>query len=315
VTWLVTGAGGFLGSHLVAALAADGVEVHGMVRTTTSTRTTQASSGVVYHECDIRDPARVAAVIATVRPTVVCHLAAQSSPSGSWTDVAGTLVTNTGGIVNVLDAIRAAAPDSLVLAVGSSAEYGPSIDPIPEDHPQQPGTPYGVSKFAQDLIVTLYGARYGLRAVRLRPFFVLGPRKTGDVASDLARRVVAVEEGRADAVTVGNLDAIRDLLDVRDAVAAFRLIATDADAGSAYNVCSGIGHPVRAVLDGMIAAASVPVVVRDDPALLRTGDEPIRVGDNARLRALGWSPLVSFQSMIGDVLDYWRRAPSLTQPL
>jgi GDP-4-dehydro-6-deoxy-D-mannose reductase len=313
VTWLITGAGGFLGSHLAEALAADGIEVHGTVRTPPSRGTTNAGAAVAHHECDIRDAAQVSAVISAVHPTTICHLAAQSSPTESWIDATETFNTNAGGLVRVLDAVRSTVPDSLVLAVGSSAEYGPSSGPIAEDHPQVPGTPYGVSKVAQDLIAALYHAHYGMRTVRLRPFFVVGPRKMGDVTSDLAKRVVAVEDGTTDTVTVGNLDAIRDLLDVRDAVAAFRMIAAQAAAGSVYNVCSGVGHPVRAVLDGMIALSSVPIAVRDDPALLRPGDESIRVGDSGRLRALGWSPLVGFERMVGDVLDYWRREAEIAR--
>jgi len=91
------------------------------------------------------------------------------------------------------------------------------------------------------------------------------------------------------------------------------MIAAQAAAGSVYNVCSGVGHPVRAVLDGMIALSSVPIAVRDDPALLRPGDESIRVGDSGRLRALGWSPLVGFERMVGDVLDYWRREAEIAR--
>ena len=219
MTWLITGADGFLGSHLAEALAADGIEVHGTVRTPPSRGTTNGGAAVAHHECDIRDVEQVSAVISAVHPTTICHLAAQSSPTESWIDATETFNTNAGGLVRVLDAVRATVPDSLVLAVGSSAEYGPSSGPIAEDHPQVPGTPYGVSKVAQDLIAALYHAHYGMRTVRLRPFFVVGPRKTGDVSSDLAKRVVAVEDGTSDTVTVGNLDAIRDLLDVRDAVA------------------------------------------------------------------------------------------------
>jgi GDP-4-dehydro-6-deoxy-D-mannose reductase len=306
VTWLITGAGGFLGSHLADALVADGIEVHGTVRTAPTRASTATGSGTVLHECDIRDAQQVAALVSAVRPTIICHLAAQSSPALSWADAAETVNVNAGGLVHVLDAVRLSVPDALVLTAGSSAEYGPSTEPIAEDSAQVPGTPYAVSKVAQDGLAAIYHARFGVRAVRVRPFFIVGPRKTGDVTSDLARRVVAVENGTSDAVTVGRLTAVRDLLDVRDAVTAFRTLAAHADAGSVYNVCSGVGHPVRAVLDAMTALVARPIPVREDPALLRPDDEPIRVGNNSRLRELGWSPSVTFESMVGDVLDYWR---------
>jgi GDP-4-dehydro-6-deoxy-D-mannose reductase len=306
VTWLITGAGGFLGSHLADALVADGIEVHGTVRTAPTRASTATGSGTVLHECDIRDAQQVAALVSAVRPTIICHLAAQSSPALSWADAAETVNVNAGGLVHVLDAVRLSVPDALVLTAGSSAEYGPSTEPIAEDSAQVPGTPYAVSKVAQDGLAAIYHARFGVRAVRVRPFFIVGRRKTGDVTSDLARRVVAVENGTSDAVTVGRLTAVRDLLDVRDAVTAFRTLAAHADAGSVYNVCSGVGHPVRAVLDAMTALVARPIPVREDPALLRPDDEPIRVGNNSRLRELGWSPSVTFESMVGDVLDYWR---------
>lgn len=307
MTWLITGAGGFLGSHLADGLVADGIEVHGTVRTARSRGSTATGSGTMLHECDIRDAQQVSALVSAVHPSIICHLAAQSSPGLSWADAAETVNVNAGGLVHVLDAVRLSVPDSLVLTAGSSAEYGPSTEPIAEDFAQVPGTPYGVSKVAQDGLAAVYHARFGVRAVRVRPFFIVGPRKTGDVTSDLARRVVAVENGTSDAVTVGRLTAVRDLLDVRDAVAALRTLAAHADPGSVYNVCSGVGHPVRAILDAMLALVAGPIAVREDPALLRPDDESIRVGNNARLRALGWSPSVSFESMVGDVLDYWRQ--------
>lgn len=99
-----------------------------------------------------------------------------------------------------------------------------------------------MSKVAVDILARLYGQNYDMKVIRVRPFFVIGPRKTGDVTSDFARGIVAVERGKQASLKVGNLEAVRDFLDVRDGVGALWLLARKGVAGEVYNLCSGVGH-------------------------------------------------------------------------
>lgn len=170
----------------------------------------------------------------------------------------------------------------------------------------QPASPYAVSKLATDQVARLYGERYQLAVMRVLPFFLLGPGKTGDVSSDLARGIVAIEQGRAQNLSVGNLAAVRDFLDCRDGVAAFAAVAERGAAGVAYNISSGVGCSIRALLDLFKAAARVAVVERVDVARLRPLDEPVKVGNPARLKDLGWAPAVPLEDSVKDILEYWR---------
>jgi GDP-4-dehydro-6-deoxy-D-mannose reductase len=291
---VVTGADGFLGRHLSERLRGDGADVLALGR----------------QQCDILDAARLKALVAEARPAQVFHLAAQSSPGGSWAKPAETFRVNVEGTLNVLEAVRAAGIDPVVLVAGSSSEYAMTEQgrPIVETDPQAPLTPYAASKVAAGQCAALYAERYRMKIVRLRPFFLIGPLKTGDVCSDLARRVVAVERGAADAVTVGRLEMVRDFLDVRDGVEAMALLARKGVAGEAYNICSGKGHSIAQILDGYRKLAARPIVDRTDPALLRSGDEPVRIGNPAKLEALGWRPRWPLEQSLAAILDYWRKA-------
>ena len=298
---LVTGAGGFLGQHLVRHLVAAGHPVVALDR-----QGDRVVPGASHLACDIDDAAALKDGMAAVRPELVFHLAAQSFPGRSWEEPAATCHTNILGTVHVLDAVRAAAPQARVLVAGSSSEYAPSPDPISEDAPVLPSSPYAVSKLATDQVTKLYAERYRLAAMRVRPFFLLGPGKTGDVSSDLARGIVAIEQGCAADLAVGNLDAVRDFLDCRDGVAAFLAVAERGVPGTAYNISSGRGCSIRALLDCFKRAARVPVTERVEAARLRPLDEPVKIGDNRRLCALGWAPQITLEQSVRDILEYWR---------
>ena len=298
---LVIGAGGFLGRHLVRHLLDEG-------RTVVAVDRPGAPDvpGVRTLRADIDDGAGLADAVADARPEAVYHLAAQSLPGRSWDDPAGTYRTNIRGTIHVLEAVHAAASHARVVVAGSSSEYAASDRPIPEDAPMVPSSPYAISKQATDQVARLLAARHGIAVMRVRPFFLLGPGKAGDVSSDLARGIVAIERGAAADLAVGNLDAVRDFVDCRDGVAAMAVVAERGAAGGAYNICRGEGVSIRRLLDAFKAAARVAVAERVDPARLRPLDEAVKVGDNSRLRALGWAPRLSLEQSVRDILEYWR---------
>jgi len=115
-----------------------------------------------------------------------------------------------------------------------------------------------------------------------------------------------VERGRERTLRVGNLEAVRDFLDVRDAVRALRLLADKGGRGEAYNICSGQGRKISGVLSALLSMAVEPVPVVQDEQRLRPLDEPVVIGDNSRLRALGWQPQITLEETLSDVLAYWR---------
>jgi GDP-4-dehydro-6-deoxy-D-mannose reductase len=304
VRCLVTGASGFIGGHLIERLATGGHDVHALVRP--GKPAPGAARGT---EGDVLDRASLDRAVGAAAPDAVFHLAAQSLPVVSWKRAGETVDVNVRGTLNVLDAVRAAGGDPVVVVACSSAEYAdePSGRPIREDGALAPSSPYGVSKLAQDHLARLFGSAHGLGIVRARPFFVIGPRKERDVCSDLARRIVAIERGTEIELPVGNLDVVRDFLDVRDAVAALILLATRGARGEVYNVASGRGYDLHEILALMKAHARVVVKERTDPARFRPMDERTKIGDPARLMALGWKPAHAIEATVVDILEYWRR--------
>ena len=308
-TCLITGCGGFIGSHLAEHLLAEGWSVHGTVRL--RRRNLERLVGrIAVHQCDVLDGARVGEIVAAVRPQVVFHLAAQSSIRASWRQPEPTFRVNVCGTLHLLEALREASPKATLVAVSSSAVYCASIEgeiPLREDREPRPSSPYGVSKAAAEMLARLYWRAHGLKVVCARPFFVTGPRKRGDVCSDFCRGVVEIEQGQRRSLEVGNLAAVRDFLDVRDVVEALTLLARQGRPGEAYNVCSGTGTRVSDLLDMVIAAAHTPVEVHRDARRFRPLDDPVTVGDRSRLSALGWEPRIPIERTVGDTLEYWRQ--------
>jgi GDP-4-dehydro-6-deoxy-D-mannose reductase len=306
--YLVTGVAGFLGSHLAEFLLTQDTAVYGTVhRDTKNIQHLKARLAVV--PCDVLERRRIRAIVADVHPDVVVHLAGQTLPALSWRDAKTTFRLNILGALYLLDAIRETNGDPVVEVASSSAVYGFSCQdgrPIKEDDELRPPNPYGVSKVAVDLLSRLYWQAYGMRVVRVRPFSIVGPRKVGDVCSDLARGVVAVEKGQTDRIRVGNLAAVRDFVDVKDAVRAMWMAAEKDEPGEAYNICSGVGHKVQEILQILLRIATRPIPVDQDPARMRPSDVPAIIGDNAKLRALGWEPQIPIEETMAATLNFWR---------
>ncbi len=312
---LITGITGFAGSHLAEHVLADfpDVEVHGTYRWRSRMENVDHLLGSIrLHEADLRDYSSLHRVLDTVRPDYVFHLAAQSFVPSSWTAPSETLTTNIAGQTNLFEAIRSLGLDPVVQIACSSEEYGlvlPDEVPIRETNPLRPLSPYAVSKVAQDMLAYQYFQSFGLRAVRTRGFNHTGPRRGSVfVTSNFARQIATIEAGLAPPVIrVGNLDAVRDFTDVRDMVRAYWLAVTKGKPGEVYNVASGEGITIRALLDRLLALSATEVEIEVDPERLRPSDVEILIGDSSRFRAdTGWEPRIPLDQTLRDVLDYWR---------
>lgn len=307
--YLVTGASGFIGWHLVSLLRENRCDATAWVKSDKDPWFGQVKTTSV----DVRDAKAVSEAYAFADPDVVFHLAAQSLPMRSWSDPIETLRINVEGTVNLLNAVRAVAGrHRRVLLAGSSAQYPPSADgqALAEDSPAGPGSPYAISKIAADWFGDLYGRAHDLDIVRFRPFAWIGTHKQGDVASDVARRVVAIERGASPALTIGRTDMIRDIIDVRDGVAALFLLSERAEKGGVYNICRGEGTTVAALIEEFRRQSLVSFEIVFDAALVRPVDELIKIGKSDRMLSLGWRPKYSLAQSVAEILAYWRAQPA-----
>jgi GDP-4-dehydro-6-deoxy-D-mannose reductase len=302
---LVTGAAGFAGSHLVDRLVRDGADVVAWhrpggapVRDMPRTR---------WEAVDLLDVDAVSAAIARLRPSAVYHCAGAAHVGRSWDSTASTFATNVRGTHHLLQALERAGGDARVLVPSSALVYASANEALTEEHPLIPGSPYGLSKLAQEMLARRTNGLLGVTIAR--SFNHVGPRQDPQfVASGFARRIADIEKGRWDPeISVGNLDARRDLTDVRDTVRAYTLILERGTPGRPYNVCSGRAITMRHLLDLLLARARVRVTVKIDPARYRPNDTPLLLGDPGRLHGdLGWTAEIPLEQTLDDLLEYWR---------
>jgi len=312
---LITGITGFAGSHLADYLIAEhpDVEIFGTYRWRSRRENIEHLDGkVTLLETDLRDYPSVAAALRRAEPDAIFHLAAQSFVPTSWNAPSETIVTNVVGQTNIFEAVRALGLDPRIQIACSSEEYGlvlPDEVPIRETNPLRPLSPYAVSKVSQDYLGYQYFQSYGIKALRTRGSTTPVPRR-GEVfvTSNFAKQIALIEAGRqAPVISVGNLDAVRDFTDVRDMVRAYWLAVQSARPGEVYNIATGNGITIRAMLDKLIALARVEVRVETDPARLRPSDVEVLIGDSSKFRGdTGWEPRIPFDQTLADLLDYWR---------
>ncbi len=314
---VITGAFGFVGRYLAGELGAKGYSVTALdiagpeEISRPSAECDRLPEGIDYRKCDLLDRERLEEVMRQVEPEAVFHLAARSSGGKSFKDPAGTFSTNIMGFINLMEAVRKSRNEARVLAVGSCEEYGkapPERIPLGEDSPIEPVNPYAASKAAQTILALQYHRAFGEGVIATRSFNHTGPGQTDTfVLPSFAKQCAAIKKGLAEPViSTGNLNVVRDFLDVRDVVRAYRLLMEGGKAGEVYNVCSAEGLNLREALSLLVEEAGLEVKIRTDPGRLRPVDVPVFTGKNQKLLSdTGWKRSISTGKMISDLLGYW----------
>ncbi len=296
---LITGINGFIGTHLQEYLQSKDVEVKGISR----------HEGENVFKGDITDQNFIEETLTSYKPDYMFHLAAQSNIPYSFDHPQETIYSNLTGTVNILEVLKKHKMTLRCITAGTSAEYGSTKDTsyrFTEDYSPAPSSPYAITKAAQGMFISNYNLAYGLKAVHVRPFAIIGPKKDKDAISDFCKGIIAIEKGEKKELAVGNLTHIRDFTDIRDAVKAFEIMATADHHYSVFNICSGKGVKLSDLLDILISLSKAPVKITQDSSKMRPADDRVIIGNPERLESLGYKPQFSLEDTLQATLDYWR---------
>lgn len=312
---LITGISGFVGGFLADHLLQQGgVEISGTYLSSPSINASdEVKKHITFIQADLTDPKQVNDAVGDIKPDIVYHLAAISSPHESFKNPAQTIGNNISAQVHLLEAVRKhELTDAKILIVSSSEVYGiisPEDIPVNENAPLRPASPYGVSKIAQDFLGLQYFNTYHLPIFRVRPFNHIGPGQSPNfVVSSFAKQIVEIEKRKRDPVfRVGNLEAKRDFTDVRDMVRAYSIILDKGEEGEVYNVGSGTSIKIDDILQKLISLSGASITIEVDSALLRPSDLPEVACDNTKIISLGWNPQIAIEKSLSDTLEYWRK--------
>lgn len=308
---LLTGVSGFACSHLARALADGKAELHGTVRVRSDLhRIEDIKDKLTLHLVELTDAHSIASVIDKVRPDEIYHLAAQSYVKSSWDSPLETMHINYDGTVNLLEAVRKI-PDykPAILVTSTSEIYGHKEGWIDEETQPNPNTPYGISKYAQEMIALTYQKAYQMNIVISRSFNITGAGRVDKfVDSSFAKQIAEIEAGkRYPMLYHGNLDSERDFIDVTDAVDGYIKILRSNRWGEIFCLSSGKPTKISTLLEIMLSLSKVKIKDTINPDLLRPIDTPTMQGNSNKARKeLSWKPDVRLEDSCKNLLDYWR---------
>ena len=308
---LITGITGMVGGEFAKVYEKRGCEVVGIARNSAPARMYEDKRKDVIR-CDLLDRDQVEKVVREVQPDLVIHMAAQAFNGWSWDCETLTHETNFFGSLNLIRAVKKMSVPAKMLLACTSAEYGafsPDECPLKEDRNLRPLTPYGVSKVAMEMLAHQYIANYSMKIYLPRMFIHVGTGHPPATAiQNFARQLAMIKQGKMEPIIhVGDLSTYRDFIDVRDGVAGMMLLADSDMVGIPVNICTGKGHKIEDILHKLIKIAGVEVAVVQDKRFMRVSDEKVLVGDNSRLKSLGWQQKYSIEETLQAVFNDWMR--------
>ena len=312
---LITGITGSGGSYLADYIVENhiDVQVHGIARwhsTTASKNLENVIGKVIIHECDLNDLSSVINVLKSVNPDVIFHLASHANVRAGFITPLAVLQNNIMGTANLFEAVRLVGIDPVIQLCSTSEVYGQvnqSDVPINENCALRPSSPYAVSKTTQDNLGFTYWRCYGMKIIRTRMFAYFNPRRTDLFATSFARQVALIEAGIQKELLHGNLNSVRTMIDVRDAMSSYWTTAELCEFGEVYNIGGDSVITVGDFLEILLKKAKCKIVARQDPSLLRPADVTLQIPDLSKFKSqTGWEPRYSFDESVQHLLDYWR---------
>jgi len=307
---LVTGAGGFVGQHLVQKLVNQNFEVYAASYTKHPELSELLDNDHILVG-DLTDYQYAEQLIKTTQPTIIYHLAALSIVHTNVESAKRALENNLALQYNLLEAIKTHSPSTRLIAISSGNIYGrvkESELPIKETTPIRPLNSYAVSKYSQEMLALQYYYAYDMDVVILRPFNHTGPGQTDNfVIPAFAHQFADIKSGKKEPViSVGNLNTARDFTDVSDMVDAYILASTNCQSGQIYNIGAGQASKISEILALMSEISGLKVEIQEDKSRVRGVDVPVLMADSSKFRGItGWEPKISFKTTLKSVLEYW----------
>jgi len=318
---LITGIAGSGGSYLAEYIVEHNpdVLVHGIAREVSITvpKNLEKSRGkVTIHECDLNDFSAILAVLKKVKPDAIFHLASNANVRASFINPIAILDNNIRCTANLLEAIRAVHIDPVIQICSTSEVYGqvnPKDVPIKESCSLHPASPYAVSKTTQDLLGDMYFCAYNMKIIRTRMFAYINPRREDLFATNFAMQVARIEAGMQRELLHGNLDSVRTLIDVRDAMGSYWVATEKCRFGEVYNIGGSTVITVGEFLQLLKKKARVPIPSRPDKNLLRPIDVTLQIPNMTKFtKETGWKPKYSFEDSVEFLLEYCRKKVART---
>lgn len=308
----ITGISGFVGSYLSEYLLSLGHEIIGIYQNEENLNNLnkEIKEAARLIKGDILDEKFLTECLSEIKPDWIFHLAAVSNVYHSWKEKKATYEINIIGSFNLLEACSKLKIKPKILLIGSSEEYGKveTNEPIKENFPLRGFTPYAISKITQEYLGMQYYYTEQLPILRTRSFNHTGPRqKPTFVCSSFCYQIADIEiNDKKPILKVGNLASYRDFTDVRDVVRAYVIIMEKGTIGDVYNVCSMNSYSIKEILDKIIKYSNKEISIEIDKEKYRPIEIPFLLGDNTKLKKLGWEPSYRIEQTLLDTLNYWR---------
>lgn len=313
----ITGIGGQDGSYLAELLLEKGYVVHGIVRRNSTPEHQQSRlDGVrnnlnlhVYYG-DLLDVSGLEKLLREIQPDEVYNIAAQSHVRISYDIPQFTVQTNALGVINILEAVRTNCPNAKFYQASSSEMFGSSVDKDGfqrETTKMTPVSPYGCTKVFGYNIVRNYRNAYNLFASNGILFNHESPRRGSNfVTNKVVKAAVEIKLSLTDKLELGNLDAYRDWGHSKDYVKAMHLILQQPEPGD-YVVATGVTHSVREMCEYVFSKLGLDYkdYVIQNQKFLRPEELKYLKGDSSRIRALGWEPEYTFETLMDDMIEHW----------
>jgi len=261
-----------------------------------------------YKKIDLTNKPLIYEVLDTFKPDYILHLASASSVAKSWEFPSETFVNNTNIFLNLVESLRELGQNPRILSIGSSEEYGAYTKdemPLKESYELKPTSPYSVARVSQEMISKIYADNYNLDIIMTRSFNHIGAKQSANfVIPSFVKQLCEIKAGvRENKIYVGNIDVIRDFLDVQDVVEAYLALLLKGKKGEVYNVCSSRGTKLREIIKIISEKLEIEPQIIVDESRIRPTDNEIIIGDNSKIKEeIGWEPLIKLEKTLEDMI-------------